>query len=157
MSTGGRAARRIVVGVDGSEGSVAALRWAVPLARALDAEIIVVHVVELTTYDTRPLGLPLPVLNEAEWREAIRTELEGRWCEPLAEAGIHHRTRIEEGRAGPCLAAVARSERADLVVTGRRGLTEVAELVQDSVSHYLTHHAPCPLAVVPAAAHTAAA
>ncbi len=152
MSTAGAPIERIVVGIDGSEAAAAALRWAIPLARALDAEVIVVHVVELTTYDTRPLGLPLPILNEAAWRDAIRAELEGRWSEPLAREGVRHRTRIEEGRAGPCLADVARAEHADLVVTGRRGLTEVAELAQGSVSHYLTHHAPCPLVVVPAPA-----
>jgi hypothetical protein len=55
------AVERIVVGIDGSEAAAAVLRWAIPLARALDAEVIVVHVVELTTYDTRPLCLPLPL------------------------------------------------------------------------------------------------
>lgn len=67
----------------------------------------------------------------------------------MVRAGVPHRTRIEEGRAGPCLADIARQEQADLVVTGRRGLTSVAEPVQGSVSHYLTHHSPCPVAVIP--------
>jgi nucleotide-binding universal stress UspA family protein len=149
MSDDGTAIERILVGIDGSEGAAAALRWATDLARAADAEVVVVHVVELMAYDTRPLGLPLPILNEETWREAISAELDGRWCRPLAGAGVRHRTRIEEGRAGPCLAEVARQEHADLIVTGRRGLTQVSELVQGSVSHYLTHHAPCPVAVIP--------
>jgi nucleotide-binding universal stress UspA family protein len=149
MSNDGAPIGRILVGIDGSKGSQAALRWAARLAGTVGAEVVVVHVVELGSYDTLPLRLPLQILNEAEWREAIRSELEGTWCEPLARAGVRHRTCVVDGRAGPALALAARREQADLLVTGRRGLGGVAELVQGSVSHYLTHHAPCPLAVVP--------
>lgn len=140
----------IVVGIDGSDGSAAALRWATRLAQASGAELLVVHVIEPPAYDIRPLGLPRAVLNEADWRECIREEIDGVWCEPLVEAGVPHRTRVEAGRAGPCLVAIAGQERADLVVTGRRGLSSLAELVQGSVSSYVTHHAPCAVAVVPA-------
>ncbi len=49
----------------------------------------------------------------------------------------------------PCLAAFAGQDDADLVVTGRRGLSGLAGLVQGSVSHLLIHHAPCAVAVVP--------
>jgi len=146
---------RIVVGIDGSPGSAAALRWATGVARATGAEVIAVHVIEPPEYDIRPLGLPRAILNEANWRHAIQDELEGTWCEPLVEAGVRHRTRVEEGRAGPCLAATAGQEHANLVVTGRRGLSGLAELVQGSVSYYVTHHAPCPVAVVPAESQAA--
>jgi nucleotide-binding universal stress UspA family protein len=146
---------RIVVGVDGSDGSAAALRWVSRLAVALDAELIVVHVIEPASYDTGSLGLPRAVLNEADWRQAIHDELEGTWCTPLTEAGVRHRTRVEEGHAGPRLVAVAAEEHAGLVVTGRRGLTRLAELLQGSVSAFVTHHSPCPVAVVPAARRAA--
>lgn len=140
---------KLLVGVDGSEGSAAALRWATRLAAATGAEVVVVHVIEPPDYDLRPLGLPRAILNETDWRDAIAGELEGAWCEPLVHAGVRHRALIEEGRAGPCLAALAAQEHADLLVTGRRGLSGLAELVQGSVSSYVTHHAPCPVVVVP--------
>jgi nucleotide-binding universal stress UspA family protein len=111
-----------VVSVDGSPGSAAPLRWTSGVARATGAEVIAVLVIEPPEYDIRPLGLPRAVLNEADWREAIRGELDGTWCEPLVEAGVRQRTRVEEGRAGPRLAAIARQEHADLLATGRRGL-----------------------------------
>lgn len=139
----------VLIGVDGSEESAAALRWATSMAQATAAEVVVTHVIEPTIDDIRPLGLPHAVLNEANWRDAITAELEGTWCEPLIVAGVPHRTRIEEGRAGPCLVEVARQEHADLIVTGCRSLSGLAELFQGSVSHYVTHHAPCPVAVIP--------
>ncbi|TMC08771.1 MAG: universal stress protein [Chloroflexi bacterium] len=98
---------RIVVGIDGSEGSAAALRWAAPLAAATGAEVVVVHVIDPDTYDLRSLGLPRAVLNEDDWREEIEDELEARWCTPLVEAGVPYRARVEEGRAGPRLAEIA--------------------------------------------------
>ena len=109
-----------------------------------------VHVVEPASYDAGPLGLPRAALNEAEWRETIHDELEGTWCAPLTGAGVRHRTRVEEGWPGPRLVAVAADEQAGLLVTGRRGLTGLAELLQGSVSAFVTHHSPCPVAVVPA-------
>lgn len=150
MSEAGTTMRRIVVGIDGSAGSAAALRWATRLALATDAEVFAIHVIEPPRYDIRSLGLPNTVLNEANWRETIRTELEATWCRPLVEAGVRDRVQVEEGRAGPCMAAIARRENADLIVTGRRGLTGMAEMVQGSVSYYVTHHAPCPVAIMPA-------
>ena len=150
MSEVGTTVSRIVVGIDGSAGSAAALSWATRLALATDAEVLAVHVIEPPRYNFSSIGPPRTVLNEANWREAIRTELQATWCRPLVEAGAHHRVQVEEGRAGPCLAAIARRESADLIVTGRRGLTGMAELVLGSVSYYLTHHAPCPVAMMPA-------
>ena len=150
MSEAGTTIRRIVVGIDGSSGSATALRWAARLAVATDAEVFAVHAIEPPRYDIRSLGLPHTLLNEANWREAIKTELEATWCRPLVEAGVRHHIQVEEGWAGPCLAAIARREKADLIVTGRRGLTGIAEMVQGSVSHYLTHNAPCPVAMMPA-------
>jgi nucleotide-binding universal stress UspA family protein len=142
--------RRILVGVDGSAGSAAALRWAARLALAAGAEVVAVHVLDPSAEDVRPLGLPRAILNEADWREAVQDELDATWCEPLARAGVPYHTRVVEGQPGPSLAEAAAREQADLVVTGHRGLSGLAELVRGSVSGYLTHHAPCPVAVVPA-------
>jgi nucleotide-binding universal stress UspA family protein len=114
-----------------------------------EAEVLAVHVIEPPEYDIRSLGPPHTILNEANWHETSRTELEGTWCRPLVEAGVRHRVQVEEGRAGPCLAAIAKRENADLIVAGRRGLKGLAEMVQGSVTYYLTHHAPCPVAVMP--------
>jgi len=142
--------RKVVVGVDGSEGSAAALRWATRLAAVSGAEVVAVHVIETSTYDIRPLGLPRTVLNEGDWREEIRDELAVRWCAALTGAGVRHRVRVEEGRAGPRLAEVAEQEQADVLVTGHRGLSGLEELVHGSVSVSVTHHAPCPVVVMPA-------
>ncbi|HYW22744.1 MAG TPA: universal stress protein [Terriglobales bacterium] len=77
---------RILVGVDGSEGSAAAIRWASRLALTAGAEVVAVHVIDRSADDVRPLGLPRAILNEADWREAVEHELAprgaGRWRGP---------------------------------------------------------------------------
>lgn len=145
-----RPVTRILVGIDGSEGAAAALSWATRVAVATGAEVLVVHVIERATDDVRPLGSR----RQCSTRAIGATELEATWCEPLVAAGVRHRTLIESGRAGPRLVEIARHERADLVVTGRRGLTVLTELSQGSVSFFVTHHAPCAVAVVPAESGT---
>ncbi len=39
--------KQIMVGLDGSEGSAAALRWTIDLAKTIDAEVIALHAFEL--------------------------------------------------------------------------------------------------------------
>jgi Universal stress protein family len=102
MSEAGTTMRRIVVGIDGSAGSAAALHWATRLALAADAEVFAVHVIEPPRNDIRSLGLPHTVLNEANWRETIRTELEATWCRPWSRPGsatAFRSRRVEPGRA----------------------------------------------------------
>jgi nucleotide-binding universal stress UspA family protein len=47
------------------------------------------------------------------------------------------------------LIEIARTEGAELVVTGRRGRGGFAELLLGSTSHQLTHHVDRPLVIVP--------
>ncbi len=46
------------------------------------------------------------------------------------------------------ICSLARTWNADLVVVGRRGLSRVNELLRNSVSNYILHHAACPVLVV---------
>jgi nucleotide-binding universal stress UspA family protein len=149
--------RRIVVGLDGSVGSAAALRWAIALAQALDAEITAVHVLQLPVYAGHH-GVEAEIPYEESWREAVREAFEREWAAPLEASGVPHTLVLEGGRAGPVLVSVAEREDADLIVTGHRGLGAVTELLAGSVTQYISHHGQhCPLVVVPRAEDAGAA
>jgi nucleotide-binding universal stress UspA family protein len=146
-----RAITRIVVGVDGSGGSADALQWAIDLATGMDAEVIAVHAHDLPRYVPRAAGAPyVPELEN--WERAARQEFELRWCAPLAASHLRHRTVFEIGAPGEVLLLEAERVGADLIVTGRRGRSELVELLAGSVSQRLVHRAHCPIVVVPAAA-----
>jgi nucleotide-binding universal stress UspA family protein len=153
---GEKAIRRILVGLDGSKGSAAALDWAITWAKDADAEIVAVHVFQLSYPLTAPpaggtmLGLGSEVASAEELlrqgvKEAFRTE----WTAPLAQAGVRYRELFGEGRAGPVLIEAAEREEADVIVTGRRGLGSLTEIVAGSVSQYLVHRSGRPVLVIP--------
>lgn len=148
--------RRIVVGVDGSDGAARAVAWSARLARATGAEVVAAHAIESPALlDGFPLvtgTIPTESWDVAlkEWREHTRELLDQRWCRPLADADVRYRGELIAG--GPeALIEFAGSEEADVIVVGRRGRGGFAELVLGSFSHHLVHHSHTPVLVVPSA------
>ena len=120
---------RVVVGVDGSRESMAALRWAVEEARLRGAVLETVHVFENT-----------PV-----WRLSVHQQHADRPVEHLGDVEVD--AVMVESRH-PEQVLVERSEGADMLVVGSRGLGGVSELLLGSVSHHCAVHAHCPLVII---------
>lgn len=149
VAGGERAASdRIVVGVDGSDCSLTALRWA--LAEG-DLRHLPVHVV--LSWSMPPiLGMaPVVLPSESELEAGARAELDaivkehaenvqGRSADsPITSA-------VAEGSAA--LALIAAAEQASLLVVGTRGHGGFAGLLLGSVSQQCVAHASCPVVVV---------
>jgi nucleotide-binding universal stress UspA family protein len=146
---------RILVGLDGSEGSAAALDQAIGLARATGAEIVAAHVFELPYPNLAPIagGAPMGVgaevgTLEESMRERVKEVFRTEWCAPLQNAGVPYRELFGEGRPGDSLADAAARENVGLIVVGRRGRGSLTELLAGSVSQYLIHRAGRPVLVV---------
>jgi nucleotide-binding universal stress UspA family protein len=142
--------RRIAIGVDGSESSAAALKWAIRLAKAMGSQVIAVYAIDIPVYFPEPEELPF-VLDQ-EWRAGLKSEFENKWCKPLKIAGVRYRAVMEDGRAATVITDVAEREKADVIVVGRRGRGGVAELLLGSTSHELVLHSRLPVLVVSAKA-----
>jgi len=134
---------RVIVGVDGSEGARAALRWAAEEARCWSVPLVAVWAWEFT-----PLIVATDVPTELhELSERVATRLR----EVLvAELGEDAADRVEplvvEDTPARALLDVAGPR--DLLVVGSRGLGGFKGLVLGSVSQQVVHHAPCPVVVV---------
>lgn len=139
---------KIVVGVDGSDGSERALAWCAEHAAALDATVIAVHALEVPVYTWRFDAYAPPVYNEAD-RERMLERVRENWCKPLADAKVPFEAKIVDGYPANVIIEVAFREKADLVVTGRRGLGGFKEMLLGSTSHHLSHHLDRPLVIVP--------
>jgi nucleotide-binding universal stress UspA family protein len=136
----------IIVGVDGSDASKEALRWAVAEAALRRATVRAVHA---WTYPTLFGGAYVP-LDEADTRrlrdeaqemlDAVVDEVAGRNPPAYIER------RVEQGPAAGVLIDAARE--ADLLVVGSRGRGGFAELLLGSVSQQCAHHAACVVAIV---------
>lgn len=127
---------RLVVAVDGSEGSREALLCTARLARVMKAEVVAIHTVG--DWDEQ----------WQEWVDRVRGRLIDTWCRPLRDAGIDYRPIVLEGGADDLLSYV-RKVGGDFLVVGRRGLGGFRELLLGSFSQRLIHHSPIPVLVVP--------
>jgi nucleotide-binding universal stress UspA family protein len=146
-NTNSRQEARVVVGVDGSPGSLHALSWAAREARARDATL---EVVAAWTYPT-PVLL-IPVAPDPPTVKSLRTEARGmidRALEKVAEdvAGLDIEPRVLEGNAPQVL--LERGKEADVLVVGSRGFGGFRGLLLGSVSQQCVQHATCPVVVVP--------
>jgi nucleotide-binding universal stress UspA family protein len=132
---------QIVVGVDGSEHSIAALRWAVEEARLRGSEIVALCVWEF------PHALnPVTMFTiEAEPFEADAKAALDRALAAVAPGSAKVTSRIVEGSAA--LRLLEASAGAELVVVGSRGRGGFGGLLLGSVSQHLAAHARCPVLV----------
>jgi nucleotide-binding universal stress UspA family protein len=145
---------RIVVGVDGSGNSLAAVGWTAALAAALGAEVVAVHALGLLEQMEPAHPASDPPASSHPHRDEIRERFEHDWCAPLDAAGVVSRRIVRDGNPVSVLLAVAEEERADLIVVGSRGLGGYPELLLGSTSTQVAQRAHCPVTVFPTAATT---
>jgi nucleotide-binding universal stress UspA family protein len=145
--------RRIVVGVDGSETSRAALRWAAQEARAHDSELHVVHAWDMPAAasgvgltSARPSTSATEPYHQAA-QQLVSAVVEG---ELGSQSPTNVRPSIGRGSAASVLLEAAKG--ADLLVVGSRGHGGFAGLLLGSVSAKMANHAPCPVVIVRPAA-----
>ena len=138
------ARRRIVVGVDGSESSLAALRWAVRQAELTGAPLEIVSAWEwLVSYS----GWETPVPPDYDPADEARRQLDKAVAAVLTPGDvIEVRRSVIEGHAAPVL--VALSKTADLVVVGSHGHGEFVGMLLGSVSEHCVTHCHCPVVVI---------
>ena len=132
--------RRIVVGFDGSDHAVAALQWALRVAPP-EAQVVALIAIDMVPWLR-------PELVEERYGDLVEEAHERLLAavDDVDPAGRAER-RIELHGARQSLAAAGAD--ADLIVVGPRGIGGVARSILGSVSTWLLHDAPCPVAIVP--------
>lgn len=145
---------RIVVGVDGSEPSIEALRWAARQATLTGASLEAVMAWEMPGgfgWGGLP-GLPEDVDMEQPAAQALAEAVQK--ALPTERAAAVNQVVVMGNAAG---AVLDRGEGAELIVVGVRGHGTFRATLLGSVSHTVTLHASCPVVVVRGAAAQASA
>ncbi|MDX8052363.1 universal stress protein [Lentzea sp. BCCO 10_0798] len=137
--------RPVVVGVDGSPASKAALRWAVEDARRRGCPV---DVISAWHPDYGVMIGPVPAeillaLSPQAMKETAQRNLD---AAVQGFEGVEIRRILVEG--DPRKALTKASEDAELLVVGSRGHSTVVEVLLGSVSSYCVHHAACPVVVI---------
>ncbi|GAA4123724.1 universal stress protein [Knoellia locipacati] len=135
---------RVVVGVDGSTPSAAALHSAFDYAASQESELVVVHAWEAK-------GPEDPTLKTDSSWPAYESDLEQRVDREIAASSAAHpavKVRHEVVRDSPVAALIQAADTADLVVVGARGTGGFPGLHLGSVSSRLLGRTACPLVLV---------
>jgi nucleotide-binding universal stress UspA family protein len=138
----------ILVPTDFSPGADVALGWAQSLGRAFSAEVILLHVVDLSIAALAGFPSTLAAVPAAgELLDRIRAETEeamGRLTARVAGA----RGMVREGMPRQAILEVAREVGAHLIVMGTHGRTGLTHVVFGSVAEHVVRHSRIPVLTV---------
>jgi nucleotide-binding universal stress UspA family protein len=143
---------QVLVGVDGSPASSAALRWALRWAAARGGQVQVVI--------ASPTAAAFAWRSSAEFCDLSTLEAvhDDAWARARAAVDQVQRSTpavdgmavsVEVATGSPADVLVGRSAAVDLLVVGTRGRTAVADAVLGSVALHCVSRAACPVVVVP--------
>jgi nucleotide-binding universal stress UspA family protein len=140
--------QRIMVAADGSDSSNRAIDVAAALARREKADLVIVTVAALSPVAVRrefqrvegSAADPSETASEAILMDA---EQRAGWMD------VRARTIMLWGDTAEAIIKAAVSEKADAIVLGRRGHSQLAGLLLGSVSQKLVGLSPCMVTVVP--------
>jgi nucleotide-binding universal stress UspA family protein len=131
---------RIIVGVDGSEASIDAVRWAVGQAKLTGSDL------EVLTSWHFPSQYAEWVADEIDWDAQARALLEDSLASVHIEQDLHVTRTARPGH--PAAVLTEASSSADLLVVGSRGHDGFTGMLLGSVSTHVAAHAHCPVVVV---------
>ena len=140
-----RPAQRIAVGIDGSENSQRAVRWALNNVHAGDT-VILVHVWHPYIYGTE---LATAFTIDDSVATALLEEQFAKFLPMAKEHGIMLKRTLIQGDARNSL----QIPNIDLLVLGARGHSGIVGLLLGSVADYVTKHSTVPVVVVPPESH----
>lgn len=131
----------IVVGIDGSEDSINAFRWALDEAKLRSAEVTALFAWELPM-----IGIPGAFDRdelEAEGKTFLNNQLDGQ--QNGSEVTVHR--VVAQGDPSSSLIEACKQTGADMLVLGSRGRGGLGGLLLGSVGQECASHAPCPVLI----------
>lgn len=141
-----RPIHKLLVPIDFSPDSTAALDWAIGFAKKFSAEIDLLHSYEpgrmITLY-----GVGFPGTLDDEMRHAAQKRL-SEAAHRVASESIHVREHIVREPPDEAIVEHAAKQGADMIIMGSRGHTGLAHVLLGSVAERTIRRAPCPVLVV---------
>ncbi len=160
--------KKILVATDGSNMGDRAVTLASDLSRVHDAQILVIHVLNLDddhpdylrigqqAYDQTGVELTETVAMSRQ-KMVVDIESHRQAAQEIAERLLNAatlvardhgvtkvKTIVEFGKPAECILDVAKREKADAIVMGSHGYSDLKGLFVGSVSHQVAHEADCP-------------
>jgi nucleotide-binding universal stress UspA family protein len=139
---------KILIGIDDSPHSEAALKWVRDMRWPANARVVVHSSAGFPAYALVEAGGAHVYERIQQDQMKIHEDLVRRAEHELRGSGLTVTGRVELGDPREGLIRAAETERADLVVVGSHGRTGLPKLLLGSVASYVVTHAPCSVVVV---------
>ena len=140
---------RILIGVDDSAHSKAAVEFVRMMTWPKDSKAIVLSVVPPVAAAYAEVYAPSALLMEPmEDMTRMHQEIASNAERTLQVGPLSTEAKVVQGDPRTALIDTARSEGADLIVVGSHGRTGLAKLLIGSVASHVVTHAPCSVLVV---------
>jgi nucleotide-binding universal stress UspA family protein len=145
---GDRMELKIVVATDFSDGAAAAEARTLELARALDAEVLFVHVAVETPLYSEGRFSPASARNVFEAQRRWAADTLNERVATAETLGVSASQVVKVGLPGSEIVKTAEEEKADMVVMGTHGRSGLSRLLLGSVAERVIRAAPCPVLTV---------
>ena len=141
---------KILIGVDDSPHSQAAIEFVKRMTWPAGTEVVVVSAVRPTVALYTEVYIPVPETLErvSEDQRRFHEDLVSRTELQLRDSGFRTTARVRVGDPREALIEMARREGADLIVVGSHGRSGLTKLLMGSVASHVVTHAPCDVLVV---------
>ena len=137
----------ILVPVDFSDPSRAALDAAIDLAKERKARLHLLHCYRIDLGWASPYGITLPPTLGDEIKQAAAAELK-KWTDDAVARGANAEAHLSSLLPTEGIERAAEQVGADLIVMGTKGLTGLRHVVLGSVAERTVRHAPCSVLTV---------
>ncbi len=140
--------KKILAPTDFSPDAEPALQWAQSLSEALGADLLILHVLDLSLAGVA--GLPtemaaMPAVGQLVDRVRVETKAE---MVKVAARYPRAKTMVREGSPRTGILEAGREIGADLIVMGTHGRTGLAHIFFGSVAEYVVRHSRIPVLTV---------
>ena len=159
---------KILVAIDHSAASKQVFEKALSIAKADNANLILLHVLSVEEGGSPPMSRYLiqhkercihvdprimELANEVDHREWSEFKQQGiellrSYSQKALIAGVSTEFTQITGQPSSTICEFAQSCHADVIIIGRRGYSGLQEMFLGSVSNYVVHHAPCSILLV---------
>ncbi|HET9251444.1 MAG TPA: universal stress protein [Candidatus Eisenbacteria bacterium] len=139
---------KVIVGVDSSSFSDAAIRHVLESAWPKGTSFLVISAAEPVFLAPGEALAPQAIATYVGQQESFHRQVAELAAARLRDAGLVARGAMKRGDPRLVLEETAKSEQADLVVVGSHGRSGIKKLFLGSVADHVVTHAPCPVLVV---------
>jgi len=138
----------ILAPVDFSADSEKALRYAWTLAELFEANLQMLHVIDLPVYPEH-YAVNIDLSEQFGHELALRShEQMEKLAAPYAGTNVRYKTHVETGRAYSEIVEFAQTHDTDLIVMGTRGLSRLENFLLGGTTAKVVRHASCPVLTV---------